>query len=125
MIEQEKRFKENCYTRYETSSNQPLEEYNDLVIGGYGSKQGFKEACDGDKLVVINGISFSGEPYMSIFQPLSLKSIKSENRNVGRLLLDYIQTIYIIANLQKSVLEGYRNLISLRSIIFQIKYFRS
>ena len=49
--------------------------------------------------------------------------MKSENRNVGRLLLDYIQTIYIIANLQKSVLEGYRNLISLRLIILQYKVF--
>ena len=97
-------------------SNQPLEEYEDLVIGGYGSKQGFKEACDGDKLVVIKGISCSGEPYISICQPLSLKSIKSENRNVGRLLLDYMPTFVIIATLQKSVLEEYRNLISLQSI---------
>ena len=53
---------------------------------------------------------------MSICQPLSLKSIKSENRNVGRLLLDYMPTFFIIATLQKSVLEGYRNLISLQLI---------
>ena len=44
--------------RYETSVNQqPLEDFKDLVIGGFGLKQGFKEALDGDKLVVIQGIS--------------------------------------------------------------------
>ena len=42
---------------------------------------------------------------------------------MGRLLLDYIHSIYIIDTLQKSVLEGYRNLISRRSIIFQYKVF--
>ena len=71
---------------------------------------------NGDKMVVTKGISCSGEPYMSIYQPSSLKSIKSENRNVGRLLLDYMPTFFIIATWQKSVLEGYRNLISLQSV---------
>ena len=79
--------------RYETSVNQPLEEFKDPVIGGFGLKQGFKESLDGDKLVVTQGISCRGEPYMRvIYEPLSLKSIKSENRNVGRLLLDYMPT---------------------------------
>ena len=105
-MDQEKRSQENCCTRYETSIDQPLEEYKDLVIGEFGSKQGFKEAMNGDKMVVTKGISCSGESYMSICQPLSLKSIKSENRNVGRLLLDYMPTFFINATLQKYVLEG-------------------
>ena len=91
------RSQENCCTRYETSSNQPLKEYKDIEIGGFGLKQGFKEALDGDKLVLTKRISGSGEPYMSIYQPSSLKSIKSENRNVGRLLSDYMPTFFIIA----------------------------
>ena len=49
--------------------------------------------------------------------------MKSENRNVGRLILDYIKTIYIIATSQKTVLERYSNLISLRSTVFQYKVF--
>ena len=96
-MDQEKRSKENCCTWYETLINQPLEEYKDLAIGGFVSKQGFKEAIDGDNLVLTKRISCSGEPYMSIYQPSYLKSIKSENRNVGRLLLDYMPTFFIIA----------------------------
>ena len=114
---------ENCCMRYETSINQPLEEFEHLVIGGVGLNQGFKEALDGDKLVVTRGISCSEKPHTCICQTLSLNSIKSENRNVGRLILDYIKTIYIIATSQKSVLERYRNLISFLSIVFQYKVF--
>ena len=109
--------------RYETSVNQPLEEFKDPVIGGFGLNQGFKEALDGDKLVVTRGISCSEKPHTCIYQHLSLQSMKSENRNVGRLILDYIKTMYIIATSQKTVLERYRNLISLRSIVFQYKVF--
>ena len=88
--------------RYETSVNQPLEEFKDPVIGGFGLNQGFKEALDDDKLAVTQGNSWSEKPHTFICQSLSLKSIKSENRNVGRLILDYIKTIYIIATSQKN-----------------------
>ena len=88
--------------RYETSINQPLEEFEHLVIGGFGLNQGIKKALDGDKLAVPQGNSWSEKPHTCIYQPLSLKSMKSENRNVGRLILDYIKTIYIIATSQKN-----------------------
>ena len=88
--------------RYETSVNQPLEEFKDPVIGGFGLNQGFKEALDCDLLAVTQGNSWSEKPHTFICQSLSLKSIKSENRNVGRLILDYIKTIFIIATSQKT-----------------------
>ena len=43
--------------RYETSVNQPLEEFKDPVIGGFGLNQGFKEALDCDLLAVTQGNS--------------------------------------------------------------------
>ena len=48
---------ENCCMRYETSINQPLEEFEHLVIGGFGLNQGFKEALDCDLLAVTQGNS--------------------------------------------------------------------
>ena len=57
--------------RYETLVNQRPEELKDPVIGGFALKQGFKEALDGDQLVVTQGISCRGEPYMRfIYEPL-------------------------------------------------------
>ena len=43
--------------RYETSINQPLEDFEHLVIGGVGLNQGIKKALDGDKLAVTQGNS--------------------------------------------------------------------
>ena len=43
--------------RYETSIDQPLEEFEHLVIGGVRLNQGIKKALDGDKLAVPQGNS--------------------------------------------------------------------
>ena len=98
---------------------QPLEELEDLIIGGFGL-QGQQQTYTKDKLVLSHCVSRTGTPFLCIWQPISSNLSKNTIGERRSVFLQYLPTLYVIATFHNARVDG-RPLICLRMTTFHGK----